>query len=177
MDCGVTVVSQRKRKQGDWGETLEMARAALVQWTASPSKWQPGGMVCMAGWEEQTEAMADREDLRDVIVTLLIALTQCLTECNLRDAVFMWVHGRGCSQSWCRRRGSGTTSWQPWREAACSHLSEPGRERDADAQVAFSFTLLDPSTWDGIAHHQGGSSSVFSQANPWLCLTDALGVS
>lgn len=37
--------------------------------------------------------------------------------------------------------------------------------------------LLDPSTWDGVAHNRGGSSSVFSQANPWLCLTDVLGVS
>lgn len=37
--------------------------------------------------------------------------------------------------------------------------------------------LLDPSTCDGIAHNLGGSSSVFSQSNPWLCLTDALGIS
>lgn len=37
--------------------------------------------------------------------------------------------------------------------------------------------LLDASTWDGIAHNQGESSSVFSQANPCLRLTDALGVS
>lgn len=62
------------------------------------------------GNDLQTEAIADREDLGDIIVTLLIAQNQCLTKCNLRDAVFMWVHGRGCSQSWCRRCGSGTSS-------------------------------------------------------------------
>lgn len=135
------------------------------------------GMICMAVWEKQTEAMADREDLGDIIVTLLIALAQCLTKCNLRDAVFMWFMAGGAVN-----RGTEGMAVGPAPDSGgvrlLGHISVNQEEKGMLMLKWLSpLPLLDPSTWDGIAHNQGGSSLVFSQANPWLHLTDALGVS
>lgn len=132
----------------------------------------------MAMWEEQTGAMTDREDLGGVVVILLLVKTQCLTKCSLREAVFIWGHGPGYSPSWCQRHGSGTSSCQWQHETACSHLGESGRERDTGVQLALSFTLLNPTTWNDTAHDQSGSSSIFSSdILTCLYLTNVLNVS